>query len=90
MTASAPASPILRKQRPVSMCALPSHTSSYNSNTMPSDVPKKRRAPLPPTMRSPEATPNPGANQEAKDQSPIQADSHQVSSRAELKHRTLS
>ncbi|KAL2081444.1 hypothetical protein ACEWY4_023297 [Coilia grayii] len=89
MTASAPASPILRKQRPVSMCALPSHTSSYNSNTMPSDVPKKRRAPLPPTMRSPEATPNPGANQEAKDQSPIQADSHQSISRASLSESSL-
>ncbi|XP_063070135.1 cordon-bleu protein-like 1b isoform X2 [Engraulis encrasicolus] len=79
MTASAPASPILRRQRPVSMCALPSHTSSYSSNTMPSDGPKKRRAPLPPTLCSPEATSLPGANAEAGPPSPSQggqADGH--------------
>lgn len=79
MTASAPASPILRKQRPVSMCALPSHTSSYSSNTMPSDRPKKRRAPLPPTMMSSEATAAQGPNQEVKSQSPTQTDGLQVS-----------
>ncbi|XP_076119630.1 cordon-bleu protein-like 1b isoform X1 [Alosa pseudoharengus] len=77
MTASAPASPILRKPRPVSMCALPSHTSSYSSNTMPSDGPKKRRAPLPPTMMSSDTTADQGADQEAKPQSPTQTDGHQ-------------
>ncbi|XP_012691883.2 cordon-bleu protein-like 1b isoform X2 [Clupea harengus] len=77
MTASAPASPILRKPRPVSMCALPSHTSSFNSNTMPSDMPKKRRAPLPPAMMSPEDTPDFGTDQQAKPQSPTQPDGHQ-------------
>ncbi|XP_036400943.1 cordon-bleu protein-like 1b [Megalops cyprinoides] len=51
-TSSAPASPVSSKQRPVSMPSLSAHTSTYSSNTMPSDVPKKRRAPLPPMTAS--------------------------------------
>ncbi|KAI4872354.1 hypothetical protein NFI96_016867, partial [Prochilodus magdalenae] len=49
-TVSAPASPVHRKQRPVSMSSLSTHSPTYDSNTMPSDTPKKRRAPLPPNM----------------------------------------
>ncbi|XP_050975148.1 cordon-bleu protein-like 1b isoform X2 [Labeo rohita] len=53
MTVSAPASPVHRKQRPVSMSSFSAHSSiTYDSNTMPSDMPKKRRAPLPPSMMS--------------------------------------
>lgn len=52
-TASAPASPVLViKPRPLSM-ALPSSTSSpFSSHTILADVPKKRRAPLPPALVS--------------------------------------
>ncbi|XP_053483158.1 cordon-bleu protein-like 1b isoform X2 [Ictalurus furcatus] len=50
-TVSAPASPINRKSRPMSMSSLSMHSSTYDSNTMPSDTPKKRRAPLPPHMK---------------------------------------
>ncbi|XP_016324352.1 cordon-bleu protein-like 1 isoform X3 [Sinocyclocheilus anshuiensis] len=53
MTVSAPASPVHRKQRPVSMSSFSAHSPiTYDSNTMPSDMPKKRRAPLPPNMMS--------------------------------------
>ncbi|XP_056092094.1 cordon-bleu protein-like 1b isoform X2 [Rhinichthys klamathensis goyatoka] len=53
MTVSAPASPVHRKQRPVSMSSFSTHSRiTYDSNTMPSDTPKKRRAPLPPSMMS--------------------------------------
>ncbi|XP_043104923.1 cordon-bleu protein-like 1b isoform X2 [Puntigrus tetrazona] len=52
-TVSAPASPVHRKQRPVSMSSFSAHSPiTYDSNTMPSDTPKKRRAPLPPSMMS--------------------------------------
>lgn len=52
MTASAPASPVLTKPRPLSMASLGAHCSTYESNTMPLDMPKKRRAPLPPGLVS--------------------------------------
>uniref|UniRef100_A0A671Q782 Cordon-bleu protein-like 1 n=1 Tax=Sinocyclocheilus anshuiensis TaxID=1608454 RepID=A0A671Q782_9TELE len=53
MTVSAPASPVHRKQRPVSMSSFSTHSPiTYDCNTMPSDMPKKRRAPLPPSMMS--------------------------------------
>lgn len=53
MTVSAPSSPVHRKQRPVSMSSFSTHSPiTYDSNTMPSDMPKKRRAPLPPSMMS--------------------------------------
>ncbi|XP_042620247.1 cordon-bleu protein-like 1 isoform X2 [Cyprinus carpio] len=53
ITVSAPASPVHRKQRPVSVSSLSTHSpSTYDCNTMPSNMPKKRRAPLPPSMMS--------------------------------------
>uniref|UniRef100_A0A2K6GBQ6 Cordon-bleu WH2 repeat protein like 1 n=1 Tax=Propithecus coquereli TaxID=379532 RepID=A0A2K6GBQ6_PROCO len=50
-TASAPATPLINKHRPTFMR---SNTVSkpYVSNTLPSDAPKKRRAPLPPMPAS--------------------------------------
>lgn len=47
-TSSAPATPLLHKPRPQHATRANTVTKSYDSNTMPSDVPKKRRAPLPP------------------------------------------
>ncbi|KAA0715442.1 Cordon-bleu protein-like 1 [Triplophysa tibetana] len=52
MTVSAPASPEQRKHRPVSMSSFSAHSPTYDYNTLPSDMPKKRRAPLPPGMMS--------------------------------------
>ncbi|XP_062313938.1 cordon-bleu protein-like 1b [Osmerus eperlanus] len=52
MPASAPASPVLSKPRPLSMASLGAPCSFYDSSTMPADVPKKRRAPLPPMLVS--------------------------------------
>ncbi|XP_076859004.1 cordon-bleu protein-like 1b isoform X2 [Brachyhypopomus gauderio] len=49
-TVSAPASPVRRKARPASTSSMCVHSPTYDSNTMPSDTPKKRRAPLPPHM----------------------------------------
>ncbi|XP_010605169.1 cordon-bleu protein-like 1 isoform X1 [Fukomys damarensis] len=50
-TSSAPATPLINKHRPT---FVRSNTLSrqYVSNTLPSDVPKKRRAPLPPMLAS--------------------------------------
>ncbi|KAJ8255344.1 hypothetical protein GJAV_G00203810 [Gymnothorax javanicus] len=48
-TVSAPTSPVLSRARPASMPLLGASASVYNSNATLSDVPKKRRAPLPPT-----------------------------------------
>ncbi|XP_023569559.1 cordon-bleu protein-like 1 [Octodon degus] len=50
-TASAPATPLINKHRPT---FVRSSTVSrpYVSNTLPSDAPKKRRAPLPPMLTS--------------------------------------
>ncbi|XP_048871279.1 cordon-bleu protein-like 1b isoform X2 [Brienomyrus brachyistius] len=47
--ASAPASPMVSKQSPTMTST---SGPAYTSNTMPADVPKKRRAPLPPMMMS--------------------------------------
>ncbi|KAG8559782.1 hypothetical protein GDO81_017457 [Engystomops pustulosus] len=47
-TSSAPATPLLNKPRPQNVIRANTVTKSYDSNTLPSDVPKKRRAPLPP------------------------------------------
>ncbi|CDQ57211.1 unnamed protein product [Oncorhynchus mykiss] len=53
MTASAPASPVFpSKPRPLSMSSLSAHSSTFNCNSMASDMPKKRRAPLPPMLVS--------------------------------------
>ncbi|XP_010774516.1 cordon-bleu protein-like 1b isoform X4 [Notothenia coriiceps] len=52
-TASAPASPVLViKPRPLSMALPSSNSSLYSSTTLPTDVPKKRRAPQPPLLVS--------------------------------------
>ncbi|XP_077128923.1 cordon-bleu protein-like 1 isoform X2 [Ranitomeya variabilis] len=47
-TSSAPSTPLLNKPRAQHMMRANTVTKSYDSSTMPSDVPKKRRAPLPP------------------------------------------
>ncbi|XP_076603476.1 cordon-bleu protein-like 1b isoform X3 [Chaetodon auriga] len=53
MTASAPASPVLMsKPRPLSMALPSSNSSPLSSPTIPTDVPKKRRAPQPPILVS--------------------------------------
>ncbi|KAM4859112.1 cordon-bleu protein-like 1 [Thomomys bottae] len=46
-TASAPATPLINKHRP-SFTRSNTISKTYVSNTLPSDAPKKRRAPLPP------------------------------------------
>ncbi|XP_044072076.1 cordon-bleu protein-like 1b isoform X2 [Siniperca chuatsi] len=52
-TASAPASPVLvSKPRPLSMALPSSNSSLLSSPTIPTDVPKKRRAPAPPILVS--------------------------------------
>ena len=69
MPASAPASPVRSKPRPLSMASLGAPYSFYASSTMPADVPKKRRAPLPPLLVSqscpPALTPRPRISSEA-------------------------
>nr|XP_046216745.1 LOW QUALITY PROTEIN: cordon-bleu protein-like 1 [Oncorhynchus gorbuscha] len=53
ITASAPASPVFpSRPRPLSMSSLSAHSSTFNCSTMPSDMSKKRRAPLPPMLVS--------------------------------------
>ncbi|XP_075036840.1 cordon-bleu protein-like 1 isoform X2 [Mixophyes fleayi] len=47
-TNSAPATPLLNKTKPPNAMRENTVSKSYDSNTLPSDVPKKRRAPLPP------------------------------------------
>uniref|UniRef100_A0A672KRR0 Cordon-bleu WH2 repeat protein like 1 n=1 Tax=Sinocyclocheilus grahami TaxID=75366 RepID=A0A672KRR0_SINGR len=75
MTVSAPASPVHRKQRPVSMSSFSAHSPiTYDSNTMPSDMPKKRRAPLPPNMMSQSMPTDLGH------QTPVHPDGNQVCS----------
>ncbi|XP_028446410.1 cordon-bleu protein-like 1b isoform X3 [Perca flavescens] len=52
-TVSAPASPVLMsKPRPLSMALPSSNSSPLSSRTLPTDVPKKRRAPQPPILVS--------------------------------------
>ncbi|XP_043930764.1 cordon-bleu protein-like 1 isoform X2 [Protopterus annectens] len=51
-TASAPATPSLNQQRPGSMVKSSEHPVLYESNTLPAEMPKKRRAPLPPMVSS--------------------------------------
>ncbi|XP_053554364.1 cordon-bleu protein-like 1 isoform X2 [Bombina bombina] len=51
-TSSAPATPLLSKSRPQNVVRANTVSKSYDSNTLPSDVPKKRRAPLPPMLTS--------------------------------------
>ncbi|XP_058248358.1 cordon-bleu protein-like 1b isoform X2 [Hemibagrus wyckioides] len=72
-TVSAPASPINRKSRPMSMSSISMHSSTYDSNTMPSDAPKKRRAPLPPQM-----TPSDLSHMHSNSQTSSHPDGNQV------------
>uniref|UniRef100_UPI00398E5335 cordon-bleu protein-like 1b isoform X2 n=1 Tax=Pristiophorus japonicus TaxID=55135 RepID=UPI00398E5335 len=46
--ASAPATPLVSQQRPLGMSSSSAYCPTYESNTLPSDLPKKRRAPAPP------------------------------------------
>ncbi|XP_069791445.1 cordon-bleu protein-like 1b isoform X2 [Narcine bancroftii] len=45
---SAPATPLISPQRPLGMSSSSAYCPTYQSNTLPSDLPKKRRAPAPP------------------------------------------
>ncbi|XP_059822422.1 cordon-bleu protein-like 1b isoform X2 [Hypanus sabinus] len=45
---SAPATPLISPQRPFGMSSSSAYCPTYESNTLPSDLPKKRRAPAPP------------------------------------------
>uniref|UniRef100_A0A8C6VH36 Cordon-bleu WH2 repeat protein like 1 n=1 Tax=Naja naja TaxID=35670 RepID=A0A8C6VH36_NAJNA len=51
-TASAPATPLMNKPRPAFGVRSSSISKQYDSNTLPSEMPKKRRAPLPPMPAS--------------------------------------
>ncbi|NXW60933.1 COBL1 protein, partial [Eurystomus gularis] len=50
--ASAPATPLMSKPRPTSITRSNTVSKQYDSNTLPSEMPKKRRAPLPPMPNS--------------------------------------
>ncbi|NWW89343.1 COBL1 protein, partial [Rhynochetos jubatus] len=50
--ASAPATPLMSKPRPTFITRSNTVTKQYDSNTLPSEMPKKRRAPLPPMPTS--------------------------------------
>ncbi|NXG73507.1 COBL1 protein, partial [Baryphthengus martii] len=51
-TASAPATPLMNKPRPTFITRSNTVSKQYDSNTLPSEMPKKRRAPLPPMPNS--------------------------------------
>ncbi|NXJ07643.1 COBL1 protein, partial [Odontophorus gujanensis] len=51
-TASAPATPLMSKPRPTFTIRSSTVSKQYDSNTLPSEMPKKRRAPLPPMPNS--------------------------------------
>ncbi|NXU01014.1 COBL1 protein, partial [Buphagus erythrorhynchus] len=50
--ASAPATPLMSKPRPTFITRSNTVSKQYDSNTLPSEMPKKRRAPLPPMPTS--------------------------------------
>ncbi|XP_063197212.1 cordon-bleu protein-like 1 isoform X2 [Chroicocephalus ridibundus] len=50
--ASAPATPLMSKPRPMFITRSNTVSKQYDSNTLPSEMPKKRRAPLPPMPSS--------------------------------------
>ncbi|XP_061860720.1 cordon-bleu protein-like 1 isoform X2 [Colius striatus] len=50
--ASAPATPLMSKPRPTFIVRSNTVSKQYDSNTLPSEMPKKRRAPLPPMPSS--------------------------------------
>lgn len=84
MTASAPASPVLvSKPRPLSM-ALPSTSSSpFSSSTIPTDVPKKRRAPQPPLQVSQSCTSDLSTRRRLYSEPCSQLDGDQVNAKME-------
>ncbi|KFO93871.1 Cordon-bleu protein-like 1, partial [Buceros rhinoceros silvestris] len=49
---SAPATPLMSKPRPTPIMRSNTVSKQYDSNTLPSEMPKKRRAPLPPMPNS--------------------------------------
>ncbi|OXB69261.1 hypothetical protein ASZ78_011381 [Callipepla squamata] len=51
-TASAPATPLMSKPRPTFTMRSSTVSKQYDSNTLPAEMPKKRRAPLPPMPNS--------------------------------------
>ncbi|KFU88528.1 Cordon-bleu protein-like 1, partial [Chaetura pelagica] len=51
-TASAPATPLMSKPRPTFITRSNTVSKQYDSNTLPAEMPKKRRAPLPPLPNS--------------------------------------
>ncbi|KAH0621432.1 hypothetical protein JD844_022749, partial [Phrynosoma platyrhinos] len=51
-TASAPATPLISKPRPAFVTKPDTISKQYDSNTLPSEMPKKRRAPMPPMPAS--------------------------------------
>ncbi|NWI81304.1 COBL1 protein, partial [Dryoscopus gambensis] len=51
-TASAPATPLMSKPRPTFITRSNTVSKQYDSNTLPAEMPKKRRAPLPPMPNS--------------------------------------
>ncbi|XP_029936699.1 cordon-bleu protein-like 1b isoform X2 [Myripristis murdjan] len=80
MTASAPASPVLvSKPRPLSMALPSSGSSPFISATMPTDMPKKRRAPQPPIVVSQSCPSDISPRQRLSSEPDAQLDSDQMS-----------
>uniref|UniRef100_A0A3B4YCB3 Cordon-bleu WH2 repeat protein like 1 n=1 Tax=Seriola lalandi dorsalis TaxID=1841481 RepID=A0A3B4YCB3_SERLL len=79
-TASAPASPVLvSKPRPLSMALPSTNVSPLSSPTIPTDVPKKRRAPQPPILVSQSCSSDLSARRRLNSEPGAQLDSDQVS-----------
>lgn len=79
-TASAPASPVLvSKPRPLSMALPSSNSSPLSSPTIPTDVPKKRRAPQPPILVSQSSPSDLSTRRRLNSEPNAQLDSDQVS-----------
>ncbi|NXR78574.1 COBL1 protein, partial [Pycnonotus jocosus] len=68
--ASAPATPLMSKPRPTFMTRSNTVSKQYDSNTLPAEMPKKRRAPLPP-MPSSQSAPQELARAQARPTSDI-------------------
>ncbi|NXO61535.1 COBL1 protein, partial [Phainopepla nitens] len=68
--ASAPATPLMSKPRPAVVARSGAVSKQYDSNTLPAEMPKKRRAPLPP-MPSSQSAPQELARAQARPTSDI-------------------
>ncbi|XP_056245367.1 cordon-bleu protein-like 1b isoform X1 [Seriola aureovittata] len=78
-TASAPASPVLvSKPRPLSMALPSTNVSPLSSPTIPTDVPKKRRAPQPPILVSQSCSSDLSARRRLNSEPGAQLDSDQM------------